>query len=289
MVTITQDPPGWWYNQTELSREASLFLWWGLAPKTRDDYNTGAGSYIDHCATHGHGAPFPATVSKLADWLEHLEARRLDYETLKKYLCDVRSHHVDMSYSLQETEVFAHPLLKRICQGARRRMGEAGRRERRPITRDLLLRLLKRLDTNTLDGANMHAAFCLAFAGFLRVGEFTYTKADAQTDDFDEWHVTRNHVTMGDDCLTLTIPSSKTDSFKRGTAIPIAATDDAACPLRSLRHLYASFPAKGNTPLFQTSNGFSKQHVTATLRQMLLNIGIKGRFSGHSFRRGAAT
>ena len=91
-----------------------------------------------------------------------------------------------MGYSLQETKVFAHPLLKRICQSARRRMREANRRERRSITRDLLLRLLKRLDTNILDDVNMHVAFCLTFANFLRVDEFIYIKVDAQTNDFDE-------------------------------------------------------------------------------------------------------
>ena len=74
-----------------------------------------------------------------------------------------------------------------------------------------------------------------------------------------------------------------------GVSIPIAATNDAACPLRSLRHLFTKYPAKGNTPLFQVSGGVSRQHVTATLRRMLLDVGIKGKFSAHSFRRGAAT
>ena len=289
MATVTHDPPGWWYGQTGLSRAASLFLWWGLAPKTRDGYNTGVRSYLNHCVTHCNGSPFPATVPKLADWLGHLGTRRITYETMKKYMCGIRSHHVDLSYSSQENEVFAHPLLQRICKGARRRQGQAGRRERRPITRDVLLKMLARLDTNTPDGANMHAAFCLAFAGFLRVGEFTYTKADTQTDDFGDWFVTRNHVSLGRDSLTLDIPASKTDTFRRGISIPIAATNDAACPLKSLRHLFTEYPAKGGTPLFQASGGFSRQHVTTTLRRLLLDIGIKGRFSAHSFRRGAAT
>ena len=91
-----------------------------------------------------------------------------------------------MSYSLQETKIFAHSLLKRICQSARRRMRKTSRRERRSIIKDFLLRLLKRLNTNTLDDVNMHVAFCLTFANFLRVSEFIYIKVDVQTNDFDE-------------------------------------------------------------------------------------------------------
>ena len=213
-------------------------------------YNTSVESYIDHCVIHDHDASFLVTISKLIDWLKHLETRRLDYEILKKYLCDVRSHHVDMSYSLQETKIFVHSLLKRICQDARRRMRKTNRRERRSITKDLLFRLLKRLNTNTFDDDNMHVAFCLTFANFFRVNEFIYIKVDAQTNDFDEWHVIRNHVTMSDDCLTLIISFFKIDSFKKRIAILIAIIDDVACFLRSLRHLYASFSIKNNTFLF---------------------------------------
>ena len=68
---------------------------------------------------------------------------------MKKYMCGARSHHVDLGYSSHENEVFAHPLLQRIRKGARRRQGEAGRRERRPITRDVPLKILERLDINT--------------------------------------------------------------------------------------------------------------------------------------------
>jgi hypothetical protein len=103
-----------------------------------------------------------------------------------------------------------------------------------PITRDLLLRILARLDTSTQEGATYHAAFCTAFAGFLRVGELTWTSAEwlLGAADLSTWHVTRRSVQFLDDDsrLYLTLPASKTDPFRMGITITIAAASDAACP-----------------------------------------------------------
>ena len=50
-------------------------------------------------------------------------------------------------------------------------------------------------------------------------------------------------------------------------------------------------PATPDAPLFFTSvtQAFTKDLLVSTLRDMLMNIGIQGEYSGHSFRRGAAT
>jgi len=49
-----------------------------------------------------------------------------------------------------------------------------------PFTRDLLLRVLSLLQY----GVTMHAS-CLTFAGFLRIGEFTYSQSDLKDPEFD--------------------------------------------------------------------------------------------------------
>lgn len=69
-------------------------------------------------------------------------------------------------------------MLQRIIAGVWRLYGEGDTCERPPITRDILLKLISRFDQTTLEGANLHAAFCLAFAGFLRMGDFTYYKVE---------------------------------------------------------------------------------------------------------------
>lgn len=71
----------------------------------------------------------------------------------------------------------------------------------------------------------MHAAYCLAFAGFLRIGEITYSFEDRQKPDFKRWHVIRSSVCFFKDSMTLTIPSSKT-RFKEDVTVTIAAVND---------------------------------------------------------------
>jgi hypothetical protein len=45
-----------------------------------------------------------------------------------------------------------------------------------------------------------------------------------------------------DSRLHMTLPASKTDPFRVGITITIAAASDAACPVKSLRHLFDRYP-----------------------------------------------
>lgn len=134
----------------------------------------------------------------------------------------------------------------------------------------------------------MYAAFCLAFAAFLRVGEFTYSARDLEDPDFAEWFLTRRSVRIYEDYLELTLPTSKTDLFRRGITLTIAASDDAACPIQALRHLFR-WRSPSDSPLFQLDGAFTRETVTGQLREILTLLGVKGHYSGHSFRRGTAT
>ena len=178
-------------------------------------------------------------------------------------------------------------MLQRIIAGLRRLYGEGDTRERRPITRDILLKLISRFDQTTLEGANLHAAFCLAFAGFLRMGEFTYDKVE---NDFGLWNLTRGSVSLSDDRLFLVIPSCKTDPFRRGVTLTISAASDEACAIKSLNNLFTRFPKANHHPLFSNLAGtFSRNYVTKKLQDGIRALGYERNYTGHSFRRGAAT
>jgi hypothetical protein len=93
-------------------------------------------------------------------------------KTLRAYLSAIRSRHVDMALSVYP---FEHPAIARMLVGATSLNPIfSSKKSKVPITRNMLLKLM--LDDNSIAAINATAAFTLAFAGFLRMGEITYTK-----------------------------------------------------------------------------------------------------------------
>ena len=175
-----------------------------------------------------------------------------------------------------------------MVNGNRRMYGEAGTQERLPITKDLLLQMLQRVSQRSREGATLYAAFCLAFAGFLRSGEFTYTSKDRDMANFGKLFLTRRSVTLFDNHIVIRLPLSKTDRFRKGIDIPISASGNDACPVKALRRLF-HWKASPDSPLFERAGGFTREYLVEQVRQILTSLGVKGHYSGHSFRRGAAT
>lgn len=252
--------------------------------KTRQ---TTAKSYSDFCALEGIHPAFPSSLSTLASWVASLGAKLLQVKTIEAYLTGFRSAHVDMGYT--DLGVFHNPMLQRIIAVIRRLRGEAGTKERRPITRDVVLRILTFCNENTWTGANLYAAFCLAFAGFLRIGELTCSADDRVEPEFATWFLARRSVALHDDYLELSLPASKTDNFRRGLTILTASAADEECPVAASRHLFHCFPGPRLAPLFNMGSGSLRQWVMQMLRDTLLELECTGHHSGHSFRRGAAT
>ena len=269
-----------------MDRDSTRLLWWGLAPKTRKTYLGPVNLYVTHCALHSIQPAFPATVHSLTSWVGKLGIKRITAKTIKSYLTAVRSAHIDVSD--KEPTAFRSSKLQRMVNGSRRMHGEAGTQERLPITKDLLLQMLQRVSQRSREGATLYAAFCLAFAGFLRSGEFTYTSKDRGMANFGKWFLTRRSVTFFDDHIVVHLPSSKTDRFRKGIDIPIAASGDNACPVKALRRLFR-WKASPDSPLFERTGGFTREYLVDQVRQILTSLGVKGHYSGHSFRRGAAT
>ncbi|SPO31911.1 uncharacterized protein UTRI_10313 [Ustilago trichophora] len=130
------------------------------------------------------------------------------------------------------------------------------------------------------------AAFCLAFACFLRAGELTWQAQD-----------TGNMLTVGSvsfaadkSFATVHLPSSKTDPFRQGATLTAPAVASSTCAVAALDVVCRSRPQ--SAPLFVLEGGkaFDRTSFVNTLRQCLEACGIpSSNYSGHSFRRGAAT
>ena len=150
---------------------AGFYLWHGLAQSTRRTYETPQCSFIRFCTLSGHrhpsGSCLPATGRWLIKWITIL-AGRIKVKTMKQYLSSLRSYHVDLGLPVA---AFQDKRLERVIRGIKGDHAEPDRRERSPLTRDSLLWILRELRQPSYTNHTLKAAFTLAFAGFLRVGE----------------------------------------------------------------------------------------------------------------------
>ena len=94
-----------------------------------------------------------------------------------------------------------------------------------------------------------------------------------------------------EDHLIVTLSASKIDSFRKEVSIFIATTNDAVCAVILLRNLFKRFLASAFAPLFQDHHSkiFSADRVTTILRNAITNLEHESNYSGHFFRRSAAT
>ena len=214
---------------------------------------------------------------------------------MKLYLAGIRSYQLDLG---TECRAFSDPRLERTIQGIKREHNEPERRNRTPLTRQHLLKILSCLTPNNYEYAMIRASFTLAFAGFLCVGEFTYKEADRDLGlSFGKWYLTKGSIRIHHSgaYMELTLPSSKTDPFRKGISLTIAASHDEACPVQAMKELIAVDNHRPkHAPLFCqeriSQQAFTREYVVRKLQELAVRAGLgEGSWNGHSFRRGAAT
>ena len=94
---------------------------------------------------------------------------------MKLYLTGIKSYQLDLGISCT---AFSDPRLARTIPGIKRDHNEPERRMRTPLTRPCLKLIIHHLSPINYNDTATRAAFTLALAGFLRVGEFTYKESD---------------------------------------------------------------------------------------------------------------
>ena len=278
-------PPESWFShlhQSGLSRVAAYYLWRGLAPSTRRNYDTPRSRFTLFCTLsnfrHQNGCCFPAKAIWLIEWLVSL-AGTVKVKTLKLYLAGVKSYQLDLGL---ECSAFIDPRLERTIQEIKRDHNEPERRSRTPLTRPYLLQILTCLSRLDYNHVVLRAAFTLAFAAFLRVGEFTYRATDISLGtSFASWFLTKNSIRLSNDrtYMELTLPSSKTDPFRKGIKLTIAASNDQGCPVASMKNLLALDTHWHHlSPLFcighQEHLPFTREYVVDRLQALAVQCGF---------------
>ena len=137
------------------------------------------------------------------------------------------------------------------------------------------------------------AACCLAYFGFMRIGELTVSSDDA--------YDSASHLSWGDSavddpacpsCMEVRVKASKTDPFQQGISLLIGRVASDLCPVSAM---LAYLVVRGNQtgpPLFKFQDGrpLTRQRFVMAVKEALDAAGVEaGQYSGHSFRIGAAT
>src|SRR5882672_10049837 len=134
-----------------------------------------------------------------------------------------------------------------------------------------------------------------AFAGFLRCSEFTVLTGQSF---YPSINLMRSCIEFmpsisSPSHVILTIPSSKTDPFRKGVFIAIANTPGVhTCAVNALKNLFEYVPRPPEAPLFSQDGDspLSRGQFIAQVKSNLARAGFDtSKFSGHSFRRGAAS
>lgn len=262
----------------------------GVAKSTLTSYNSGKRRYLGFCAQF-HLHPLPVNESVLCSFVAFLFSSSLSYQSIRSYLSAVR--HLQITNGLPDPAMGSFPLLDYALKGVRREGPARQKRNRLPITPELLRRICQvwSQDPPHFDRTMLWAAFCLGFFGFMRAGEFTCPSHEAFTPDMLSLQDLAVDSHSSPTHLAVHLKQSKTDPFGVGTTLHLGTTGDTLCPVVAmLGYLAIRPPSPGPLFIFCDGSTLSRTRLVQSLRQALSAAGVDdSKFSGHSFRIGAAT
>ena len=277
-----------------MDKAVSRYFNEALASSTKKSYQAGQKRYLDFCKMYNVSDPFPVKEAILCYFVAFLGEQGLMAATVKSYLSSVRQ--LQISLGLPEVALASMPQLKQIIKGVGVARGKEGKapRKKRPITPAILgqLRTLKgETQLNGPDWEMFWGASCLAFFGFLRMGEILAPSVGSFNHlNLAAVGLSANHRSKPS-VIHVRIKVSKTDPFCQGTTVVLGRTRRDLCPVSALIG-YLKIRGKSPGPLFCHREGhpLSKPVFVRWVKQALGRLGYdeKG-FAGHSFRVGAAT
>ena len=254
-----------------------------IAPSTNRNYTSALQTYTDFCRYHFIPS-FPTKEDTLILFATFI-ASYSSHSNVKMHLAAIKHFSVTSGYM---TPFNTFNRLYLLTKGIRRQQGSTRSVPKRlPITPYLLRIMAQNLFNSSRfyeDKIMLWAAILLAFYGFLRISEYTSTHKK----QFDP-NITLlvRDVSLRHGQAEVHIKASKTDPFREGVCVRIAANNTPLCPIKALSEFLAIHPS-GNGPLFVFRNGtfLTRKDLNDVLHSTtdgLANI------SSHSLRIGAAS
>ena len=262
----------------------------GLAPATNRSYTSARNFCIKFCSKAGL-SPLPLTQSNLCLFAAFLSQQKLAPRSISLYISAVR--HMEVQASTTTSSRSEWPYLQYVLKGVKRSASNSSSLQWLPIT----LEIMHLLKMSWVDSKEPHpylhtllwAAACLAFFGFLRMGEVTSSPESPPTILASGLAIdSHTNPTM----IKVVLGRTKTDQFNRGTAIYIGKTGSDICPVRAILQYLATRPTPRQGPLFvhQDESPLTRAQFVHLLKEALAMRGVDHkRYTGHSFRIGAAT
>ncbi len=252
--------------------------------RTRVEYARDWAQFATWCAERGL-AFLPASPPVVARYLGTLGAS-LKIASIRRRVVAISQHHKERGFESPT----AHKLVREVVGGIARTHGSAQIRKA-AITTDILGRLLKSLDRETLRGQRDRAILLLGFSGAFRRSEL------AALDVGD--------LAFDDRGLIATVRYSKTDQEGQGrqVAVPFLLKNAQQCPVTAVREwLRLAGIAEG--PVFRTfalprgrhdgverlqANRMDGRDIARVVQRTIALAGVDGNFGGHSLRAGFVT
>ena len=276
-------------KEIELDRDVVRFRSLTFASSTKQSYASHRRAYLKFCLEMGYH-PVPISTLNICRYAAFL-SKRLAFSSIKKYLNIIRILHLEAGFPNPMKENW---FLDTVLKGVARDKGKVVHRKL-PITPAILLAIKSRLNPTSVEDLVFWAAALVAFFGFLRKANLF----PSSTHKFDpSKHLSRLDFSLYHWGILLHIRWSKTIQYgERVLSTPLPRLQGhPLCPVDAvLRALIATRGAPPGGPAFMIprAGGFiplSPAKFISLLKSHLSALGFSPvNFSGHSFRRGAAT
>lgn len=251
-------------------------------------YRSGLSRFLVFCRQRNL-PPFPLSEPTLCRFVAFLFNEHLSVGSVRLYLSALRFYQISQGGTNPSLSSMAQ--LHYVLRGVSRVQPRSSRPTRLPITVDILQRLFQvwAAASPCYEATMLWAACTLGFFAFLRSGEFTVVpgRSGALLSPADVRVDCHHNPTY----LAITLRGSKTDPVGVGCTLYIGRTSSTVCPVTALL-AYLSIRPPSPGPLFLHSDGspLTRPSLVSAVRAALSGTGLDlSRYTGHSFRVGAAT
>ena len=260
-----------------------------MSCNTKRTYSSAQKRFLNFCERFGllneNGSAIPASEMTLLRFVASLSST-CQASSIRVYLSAVRSLHIQNGAEDPLLGCLRIPL---VLKGLRR--GQPSNRPSKiPITPFVLCAIKAYLNLEEFNDCMLWAACCTAFFGFLRGAEFTTTPESLKENRFLAVSDVSIDKQSNPDIVFIRLRYCKTDQFGEGCTIPLASSDSPICPVTAIiKYLWLRGSSQGPLFICKDFRPLTKQMLNYRLQKALNSAGLKGSYTLHSFRVGAAS